>query len=221
MSCNTNVSQDKGSIELKGNKINADSLISIFKLFWPKIDSIENELINKLNVKVIISSYEGEPDETCNYYLDTINYTLRSEFVSGGVYVSELRLLSAENTIKVMKSSFSGTNSFTNQDDFLIYDYNYNKKSFSIDTVAGKLFKVQLIDFFKENTPDSIITEFEGHSSYFFQTIYNESGVAEIQLFDESLEKNIKSNKWLKGNKITFYYKDNKFFKTETYFSID
>ncbi len=213
------VAQDKGSIKLTENKINADSLMSIFKLFWPKIDSIENELINKQNAEVIISSYEGEPDETCNYYLDTVNITLRSEYNSGGVSISELRILFSDQTVVVIRSSFSGTSSFTNQNDLLIYNYNFNEKTFSLDTINIKLFNVELKDYFKENTPDSIISEFEGHSSYFFHIIYNETGIAENQLFDNSFEKNIMNNNWLKGNKITFYYKDNKFIKTEPYFS--
>ncbi len=219
ISCNMNVSQDKGLIELNKNKINADSLISIFKAFWPEIDSIEKELIKKGSVEVIISSYEGEPDEVCTYYLDTINYTLRSEFISGGATVSELRLLYSNNTIKVLKSSFSGTSAFTNQNDFEIYDYNFNKKIFLTDTVAEKLFNVQLIDFFKENTPDSVIKEFERHSSYYFTIVYNEAGVAEIELFDELKGNDITSNNWLKGNKISFYYNDKKFIKAGPYFS--
>lgn len=219
--CKNEKSIVKNENNIQSRVINSrsDSIISIFKTIWPSIDSISENLLKDLTETVIATSYEDEPDEICRYYLDTIKYTLRKEFQSGGTYVSELRILFSDKAIKIISSDFSGTNSFTNQNKVEVYDYDFNKNSLILDSINTKLFIVNLRDYFKENTPDSVISKLENHLSYFFQISYNESGIAENQLFDESFDKDITNNNWLKGNKITFYYENNEFRKSEPYFS--
>lgn len=213
------IAKNENKIQAEKITPSSDSVISIFRKIWPSIDSLSEKLVKNLSTTIIVASYEDEPDEVCRYYLDTIKYTLRKEFQSGGISVSELRILFSDNTVKIISSDFSGTSSFTNQNNPKIYNYDYNKQSFTLDTADTKFFIVRLRDFFKGNTPDSVISEFKGHSSYFFQITYNESGIAENQLFDDSFDKNITNNNWLKGNKITYYYENNKFRKSEPYFS--
>ncbi len=219
--CRNEKSVDRHDNNILTKEINpsSDSIVSIFSTMWPNIDSLSEKLLKNLTATVIVASYEDEPNEICRYYLDTIKYTLRREFQSGGVSVSELRILFLDNTIKILSSDFSGTTSFTNQNNIEIYDYDYNKMSFLLDSVNTSFFSVDLKDYFKENTPDSVVLEFESHSSHFFQIVYIEAGIAENKLFDESFDKEITNNNWLKGNIITYYYENNKFRKSGPYFT--
>lgn len=212
-------------MERKMERVNADSIISIFKMFWPSIDSIKNKLMQEKSIELIISSnerlFEDEPNETCSYYLDTVNYAIQSEYYSGGVSVSELRILFSNNDIFVISSNFSGTRAFTTQNYLSIFKYDFEKKFFYLDSMNTKLFKVEKSDFFKESTPDSIISEFANHSSNFFNIFYTNDGVAVNEIFDEIIGNDIKENKWLKGNVITFYFNNNRFYRTEPYFSVE
>jgi len=196
---------------------NADSILSIFKQFWPYLDLLENELINTLEAKIEYPKEEHEPNMSISFYLDTINYTIREESEASGVF--ELRALFSNNSIKIISSSIAGNNTHTYQSDFGIYSLNFETGRFLKDSIDKELFKVQLKDYFKENAPDSVVNKIDTHTSYFFSLTNNEKVVAENQLFEELIGEKLKDYKWLKGDKIDFEYKNNKFTRSEPYFS--
>ena len=200
-------------------KPNSDLILTVFKQFWPKLDSIELELKSTLKFAVEYPKEESAIDMSYRYYLDTMKYTIRLEGEAIGI--SELRALFYKNSIKLISSSFNGTSASVHQTDFSIYNYNFKTKELSIDSIDTKLFQVQLKDYFKEGTPDSIISYTSSYTSYFFDIVYNEKGIATNQLYSNSFDRKFRDVEWLRGNVITFEYKDSKFIRSEPYFSED
>ena len=129
---------------------------------------------------------------------------------------TEYRLLNFDHKAKFIYSSYSATDNGVYQSDFKIFDFNPQSGSFSLDSVASELFKVERKDFFKESTPDSLLT-----GNHFFRITRAKRGIAECQLDfpwwipQEQLEE---AHKWLKGNTIYFDFVDGTFTRSEPYF---
>ena len=196
-------------------KINPDSIQNIFNSF-SLLGTVSDDL--KLNLKnEVKGSYDGD-EYTIYYYLDTLNYTFRKEFSFVGTQIKEARILLSENSIKILYSENSGTSSFTSQNEIKVFEYNPLNKTFDIDTINTGLFQIKFKDYFKANTPDSIISDLSNNSNFFFNIVLNKTGIAENEIFSTLIGENLIENKWLKGNKITYKYKDNKIMKSNPYF---
>jgi len=194
---------------------NHDFIFTIFNEFWTLSDSIEKELIKNQRFEVR-EKYKGEPDDIYIYYLDSIQNTIRCEYHSGGDYVSELRILFSDTNISVLKSSFSGTSSFAHQNDIGFYKFDKTINKFKLDSIKTELFDIQIEDFFQNDIPDSIVKELSTYTSYIFQIKQISQGIAECEIFDDRMGQDITDNKWIKANRIVYYYNNDNTIETKT-----
>ena len=209
------VANDSNGNDTTDYKISPDSIQNIFNSF-SLLGAVSDDL--KLNLtRKVKGSYDGD-EYTIYYYLDTLNYTFRQEFSFVGIQIKEARILLSENSIKILYSENSGTRSATSQNEIKVFDYNPSKKTFDIDTLNTGLFQIKFKDFFKDNTPDSIISNLSNNSNFFFSIVLNKTGIAENEIFSTLVGEKLNESKWLKGNKIAYMYRDNKIIKTNPYF---
>ncbi len=102
-----------------------------------------------------------------------------------------------------------------------VSDFDPRTGRLSGNDVDKKIFAVEIKDFFKESTPDSVVKK---QYTTDFNIIYLEKeGVAECRLSPYRWEKERYENtrKWLKGDVIHFDFVDGKFIRSGPYFEHD
>ncbi|WP_018342828.1 hypothetical protein [Cytophaga aurantiaca] len=207
--------QNQPSSELPKGKI-----VSIFKQIGHFSDSAKNCLIN--NGEYYGPNNDEEEIWVCKMYIDSVNNTIRIEDYyevgNSSSSISEYKLVQTKKGCKVLYSNYGGTNAFTTQYEFEIYDYTLSTEALLRDSSKSTLkkFTIDTKDFFASNTPDSIITKYKSHSSYFCRLVDIENGIAEYILFDNF--GNMKDIKWIKGDIIRFDLEGNKFVRSEPYY---
>jgi len=145
-----------------------------------------------------------------------IDVNRRGEETSGFGDDNIYRLLNSVDGAKLLSLGFGRYDGMEygviNISDF---DLRTGNLSYSLD---NNIFRVELKDFFKETTPDSII---QTQVTTDFQiTHLNKKGVAECRLSPAywDYHNNEEISKWLKGVVIHFNFVDGKFIRSEPYF---
>jgi hypothetical protein len=155
--------------------------------------------------------------------IDSTKNALRiedTETNNSSFYVKEYRISNSKgNLLKFIHSEYLGTNAFTSQEKFEIYDYDFKTNTFKFDSASIKLFTCDVKDFFYKTTPDSIIETYSRHSSNFFQIVYNDFGVATYILDDHLTAARQERNKWIIGNTIKFDLINNRFIRSRPYYT--
>ena len=87
---------------------------------------------------------------------------------------------------------------------FEVYDFDERQGTFSFDAVSSALFKLEVKDLFKDETPERILED----ASYrvYFEMTDASGGVAEYRL--QSDNETYHFTQWLKGNVISFNFRD-------------
>lgn len=185
-------------------------IVSIFK--QNRIDHFSDSAKNCLINNGVYYSPNNSEEEiwVCKMYVDSLNNTIRIEDyyeVGGGASsISEYKVIKTKTGSKLLYSNYGGTVAFTTQYEFDIYDYSLSTGMLTRDSSKSTLkqFKVDTKDFFVPNTPDSVIVEYESHSSHFYRVVDIQKGIAEHILIDGLMFDDMKNNKWIKGNSIRF-----------------
>jgi hypothetical protein len=195
----------------------------VLDLFKVKNQTVSSETIDSLvSNGVIISTYEesGEVYEDKTYLIiDTIKNALRIESTEAGnssFIIDEYKVINVKNDIKLIHSKLVGTRAFTTQSELTVYDYNSRQKTLALDTINTKLFEVEISDYFKSNTPDSILNIAEEEASYFLNLLYNDTGIGEY-LYVEDVWRE-KQSEWMKGNTIRFNWVGKRVERTKPFY---
>ena len=168
-------------------------------------------------IEVLKEKVEMREIHKSAYYLNTAKNTIRNEdsyIIGVSAYsVDEYKLLRSAHKPKFICSNFFGTSAFGQQGDFEIYDYDPHTGTFSLDTVALKLFRVDQRDFYIESTPDSVVD-----CDHFFDIVHNKEGVAVCEFNCGRWRREEDEYKWLRGNVIRFDYVNGEFIRSAPYF---
>jgi len=150
------------------------------------IDSIDENLhisleIDSVNNSIFIQSYQKDC-MTC----PGDNYYIMSYFKNDSVY-------------KIVFSNSTNSQADNYQNVLDTYQYYLKSKKLIKDTVIYKAFSIELKDFFKKNTPDSIISKYSEN----IQPTYSFSkDLIHCEISDYGYSNTLLKCPWLKGNCI-------------------
>ena len=161
-------------------------------------------------------------EEIIKYTLTEVNDTtgtLRIEmsFESGqrGFIIREFRRIKVKNNeFIVVYSLVNGAPIAFGQSELVTYRLKRGQLTKMGESLLPS--KIGLADFFKPNTPDSVIRKYSGYSNHSYDLIYSGDNICYVlyENFDPGLDKS-----WLLGNKIEFIFEKGKFKRSLPSFS--
>lgn len=190
-----------------------------------KLENIDNKLKDSIltHTKYYPQTNDSDYIEYYSLTIDSVKEQVRIEFgfESGqkAYAIDEIKLFKkSDGNYKAIYSHCTGANAMLNQGELSIYDYNTKTRILSIDNLTRSLFQIGLKDFFKVNTPDSVITEFDSHSGFSYDLFYAEKNDIEFRLVNFLIFDHLKDNKDVSGNIIGFKWINDRFVRLEPYF---
>lgn len=113
-----------------------------------------------------------------------------------------------DRTYKIIYSKSSISYADKYQNELLTYEYRLKEKSLTKDTTRYKALRLTLNDFFKDNTPDSILSKYSEkvHPIYSFS-----SNKIFCRISDTGFANTLKKEPYLRGNVVEIEWNKNAF----------